>query len=280
MMNCLRRKLASRRGASITFALLLFLVCTVIGVIVLVAATAAAGRMSRLAESDARYYAVNSAAQLLREEIENGRVVVTRQSNIPYTQTDYEFSNSNYVTEITSSTDWKPDPTNPYTGKTELITGFDFQKKAAQYCVFGGTVSDGSISADQWSKAADSAISFGTDSSSNPITKKTLETMYLSLSSTGEGALTDAAEVKVVVELDRSGWLLVTLCDAEKEECSVTLLFRPNPNPSQFPAQRPTGKGTKPEGEDPQEAPTVTNSFIHEYKINTIAWIYAGMQNK
>ena len=85
--NYLRRKLASRRGASITFALLLFLVCTVIGVIVLVAGTAAGGRMSKLAESDARYYAVDSAAQLLRKEIEASRVTVKRTGGASYTMT-------------------------------------------------------------------------------------------------------------------------------------------------------------------------------------------------
>ena len=66
-MNRIKKKLNSERGASITWALLIFLVCTVVGSAVLVAGTAAAGRMSKLAESDQRYYAVTSAAGLLSD---------------------------------------------------------------------------------------------------------------------------------------------------------------------------------------------------------------------
>ena len=60
-------KLKSSRGASLMMALLLFLVCAVIGSAVLVAGTAASGRMSKIAEMDRRYYAVNSAAGLLAD---------------------------------------------------------------------------------------------------------------------------------------------------------------------------------------------------------------------
>lgn len=58
-------KLKSSRGASLMMALLLFLVCAVVGSAVLTAGTAASGRMSKIAESDQRYYSVNSAASLL-----------------------------------------------------------------------------------------------------------------------------------------------------------------------------------------------------------------------
>lgn len=89
-MHKLKQKLKSQTGASITFALLLFLVCAVVGSAVLVAGTAAAGRMSKVAEMDQRYYAVNSAARLLvdtiqekpleivkKETAETGTVIVT-----------------------------------------------------------------------------------------------------------------------------------------------------------------------------------------------------------
>ncbi len=59
------RKLKDEKGASITFALLAFLVCAVISSVVITAGTAAAGRMSQMAESDRRYYAVKSAAELM-----------------------------------------------------------------------------------------------------------------------------------------------------------------------------------------------------------------------
>lgn len=75
-MQAIQNKLKSQKGASISFALLLFLVCAVISSVVIVAATAAGGRMSQLPEMDQRYYAVTSAANLLKSEIDGKRVVV------------------------------------------------------------------------------------------------------------------------------------------------------------------------------------------------------------
>ena len=75
----MRNKLRSERGASMTYALLLFLVCATVGAIVLAAGTAAAGRVSDLAEMDRRYYTVTSAAELLEKEISAGTVTVLRE---------------------------------------------------------------------------------------------------------------------------------------------------------------------------------------------------------
>lgn len=75
-MNSMRRKLRSQKGASITFALLLFLVCAIVSGIVIVAATAATGRMDQIAESDRRYYAVTSAAELLKDALDGKTVIV------------------------------------------------------------------------------------------------------------------------------------------------------------------------------------------------------------
>ena len=73
-MNALKRKLTSQSGASITYALLLFLVCAVVSSVVLAAGTAASGRMSQSVESDQRYYAVTSAAEFLKKQLEfNGQ---------------------------------------------------------------------------------------------------------------------------------------------------------------------------------------------------------------
>ena len=76
-MNALKNKIQSQRGASITFALLLFLVCAIISSVVIVAATAVGGRASKMAELDQRYYAVNSAAELFRDVLEQQTVTVT-----------------------------------------------------------------------------------------------------------------------------------------------------------------------------------------------------------
>ena len=78
-MNDLKRKLNSQRGASITWALLIFLVCAVVGSVVLTAGTAAAGRMSQQAVSDQRYYCVTSAVQLLIDKIDGETVTAVQQ---------------------------------------------------------------------------------------------------------------------------------------------------------------------------------------------------------
>lgn len=75
-MNRLRSKLRSKRGASITFALLIFLVCAVVSSVVIVAATTAGGRMSGAKETDQRYYAVTAAADALRETLVDGAATV------------------------------------------------------------------------------------------------------------------------------------------------------------------------------------------------------------
>lgn len=77
-MQAIKRKLRSRRGASITFALLLFLVCAVLSSVIIVAASTASGRMSNLAETDRRYYAVTSAAELMKDLLKEPVSIVKR----------------------------------------------------------------------------------------------------------------------------------------------------------------------------------------------------------
>ena len=75
-MDPIKKKLQSEQGASISFALLLFLVCAVISSIVIVAGTAASGRLAEMAKMDQRYYSVTSAARLLCEEWDGKSVTV------------------------------------------------------------------------------------------------------------------------------------------------------------------------------------------------------------
>ncbi|GEM_PF-3245991 len=80
-MNKIRLKLTSQSGASITYALLLFLVCAVVSSIVLAAGTAASGRISNSVSTDQRYYSVTSAAELL-EDLYDGVKVVTQTTKV------------------------------------------------------------------------------------------------------------------------------------------------------------------------------------------------------
>ena len=90
-MNAIKKKLKSEAGASVTFALLLFLVCAVVGSVVLTAGSAAAGRLANLAKMDQQYYSVISAAGLLQKETEEKTVTVVRTS-ITETVTTYNSS--------------------------------------------------------------------------------------------------------------------------------------------------------------------------------------------
>lgn len=101
-MHKLKQKLKSQTGASITFALLLFLVCAVVGSAVLVAGTAAAGRMSKIAEMDQRYYAVNSAARLLVDTIQEKPLEIVKKETAETGTPTYEVDGKS-VSDLASS---------------------------------------------------------------------------------------------------------------------------------------------------------------------------------
>lgn len=78
MRNLIKKKLRQETGASITFALLLFLICAVVSSVVLTAATATSGRMSKTAEYDQRYYSVTSAAELMKAQLDGKTVSIVK----------------------------------------------------------------------------------------------------------------------------------------------------------------------------------------------------------
>ena len=71
------KKLHSQRGASIIYALLVFLLCAFAGVAALVSAAANAGRYARLEQDQQRYLSASSAARMLKEELCGKTVVMT-----------------------------------------------------------------------------------------------------------------------------------------------------------------------------------------------------------
>lgn len=68
-MQPISAKLRSQQGASIIIALVFFLLCLTVGVIVLTAATANAGRLQDQRQVQQRYLTVSSAAVLLQEQL-------------------------------------------------------------------------------------------------------------------------------------------------------------------------------------------------------------------
>lgn len=89
-MNEVQRKLCDRSGATLTVALLFFIMCAAAGSVILAAATTSTGRLSQLQASDQNYYAVVSAAKLIRDEIDGQTISVgqTETKTVTTTRTE------------------------------------------------------------------------------------------------------------------------------------------------------------------------------------------------
>lgn len=82
---CMRLK--GERGASLSFALLLMLVCTMVTAVVLAASTASFGQFANRAAMDQRYYSVTSAGDALR------KLVLKKQMTVKVTATKDALTN-------------------------------------------------------------------------------------------------------------------------------------------------------------------------------------------
>lgn len=89
-MNAVQRKLHDRSGATLTVALLFFIMCAAAGSVILAAATTSTGRLSQLQASDQNYYAVVSAAKLIRDEIDGQTIGVMQTETKTVTTTRTE----------------------------------------------------------------------------------------------------------------------------------------------------------------------------------------------
>lgn len=72
MRKWIRNKFISEDGASLAVALLLFLVCAVVGSVVLAGASASAGRLSQRRQLQQERYALQSAAEMIRAQLAGG----------------------------------------------------------------------------------------------------------------------------------------------------------------------------------------------------------------
>ena len=150
-------KLRSREGASLTFALLAFLVCAVISAILLASASAAAGRVSGLADMDQRYYAVTSAAQLFCDELESDALAAACQFELLRTTTETESMSSTKKEEGNWETISNYTPPNTTYSLYDSSTGTtieaipassSFLVEAAHYFFFGDSLYNSSYSLD------------------------------------------------------------------------------------------------------------------------------------
>lgn len=111
-MNAVQRKLQDRSGATLTVALLFFIMCAAAGSVILAAATTSTGRLAELQASDQNYYAVVSAAKLIRDEIDGQTISVgqTETKTVTTTRTEKKEKDENgadvTVVEETTKTEY------------------------------------------------------------------------------------------------------------------------------------------------------------------------------
>lgn len=132
MLCAVKKKLNSQRGASLSIALLLFLVCLAVSSVVLTAGTAAAGRLSELKKMDQRYYSVTSAAELVRDlvssETVGGKTVPSR--TVTFTQTK--------TTQTTATTDGSGAVSSVSAPpEVHTVTGDSLLSAATEKLIFG-----------------------------------------------------------------------------------------------------------------------------------------------
>lgn len=188
----------SERGATFILALLVILVCIGVGSAVLAAATASSGQFAGQDESDARYYAVTSAAQLFQDSLgKNGEltlVLAQTQEGTVLDDADTQLGEEDADgIRWDGSVDFAGMSSTPAAAK---LGGYDFLSELTLYALCGNTTGGGA-----W------AAPFSCGTWVNPDgTLEELQEVTYAVSPRGEGAL-DGADVVVTARLN-SNWTL------------------------------------------------------------------------
>ena len=272
-------KLKSPRGASITFALLLFLVCAVVGSIVLAAGSAASGRLSKLAESDGRYYAVTSAAELLRDSVADHSYVLTMEKQTV-------LKTQSVFTRPVGGTDWigpsaEPtpvpdgDPTYSYVlqsgaAASELSSrdGISMLANSSLDLIVGRTVmfdeADPSV---PWTAASSAPAAWTEADGTREFTLKLTEV---------SGVDTDGAKVQVESVLLPNGDLTLTVENTEGAPYTLRLFFRADKRTTNGGSTLPISTTRETQSET-QYTVTELEKKI-ETRTVTVTWKYIGME--
>lgn len=129
------------RGASILIALLFFLVCALVGAVVLTAATVSTGQLVDYEKSQQAYYSTTSAAELFRDELVGGTCTVSGED---YTCTfaDANTRMQNFIAGAVKSQNTNSNPLAPSaataTLKVSAPAGNDTLKDVTARLTMGG----------------------------------------------------------------------------------------------------------------------------------------------
>lgn len=142
-MNAVQRKLHDRSGATLTVALLFFIMCAAAGSVILAAATTSTGRLSQLQASDQNYYAVVSAAKLIRDEIDGQTISVgqTETKTVTTTRTEKKETDASgaEVTVVEETTKTEYSYTTPVFEHLEDTTTGTAITSETEFDAFNGT---------------------------------------------------------------------------------------------------------------------------------------------
>lgn len=106
-----QRKIEDRSGASLSVALLFFLVCATVGSVLIAAASVSMGRMKGIEQGEQERYAVDSAMELIAEKMEGGCITFQASMDRKDAQVLTEYADGIHEDKIEylldSSNDWK-----------------------------------------------------------------------------------------------------------------------------------------------------------------------------
>ena len=227
MQNAILRKWKANRGASLSIALFLFLICSVLGAVLLTAATTASGRLADLAEMDQRYYAVTSAAELLAKELTKEPVTITQTKTVnrnvtigpdddPETVIQYAVTYKTNVNGNTESVMLSANETEPVsTDGTRPDGEMSFLTARAFELMFGDEKCNTEAALDYSFKKSHFA---GQDSP---------KSFDMAFSSTDGNLAVDHLAVDVSYQMMRSGVLILTVTNKTGEPYTLKLTLTP-----------------------------------------------------
>ncbi len=271
----LPEKLRSNRGASVSIALLLFLICSVVGALVITAASAAAGRTAKLASSDQRYYSVASAMELLTEELSETPVVLVRSKTVVTTDTT--------VYTLSSSTD-----SNGLVNQSSSSSSSSSETTSYSTSIGSTVISsqNSSIDYDSMSLLSSSAarLLFADNNCNNEAAMSYSfadgfsgysKSINLAHSSSATGVTADDLEVSGTIELQSSGDMVITLQNVPgSDKFSLTATLTPTVTESvrntqeEDPSVTQTGSG--------YTETNVTTAMTE--KISIISWTVSNIR--
>ena len=252
-MERVREKLHSRTGASLLIALLFFLVAMTVGAVVLTAASANAGRIQKNRQEQQNYLAVDSAAELVKEDIVGAeKAIFTAEYQKIFKEIVTSVETTDPVTKETSthtitthSTTYKS--VDPKIDNCELLTKeiCNTMKK-----IFYSTVPSETTFRAEWD--ATNKVNWGLDFEASyiPAVKGALTVSHEDNSMTGQRQYGLAVTVGVRPEREE-----------EPPHCATTMSFMPN-----VVKQEKTDPPTVEVGGN-----SVTTTYITHY-ITTVTW--------